>query len=85
MGGTMSKVSMYTLSTCPWCRKAKNFFKEHNVPFDFVDYDLADEATQKKIMAELDAHRANGFPFVRIGNAVTIGWNPERYKQLLGL
>jgi glutaredoxin len=81
----MKPVSMYTLSTCPWCRKAKNFFKEHGVPFDFIDYDLADEATQKKIMTDLDAHGANGFPFVRIGDAVTIGYNPGRYKELLGL
>jgi hypothetical protein len=36
-------------------------------------------------MTELNAHGANGFPFVRIGDAVTIGYNPERYKELLGL
>jgi glutaredoxin len=71
--------------TCRWCRKTKVFFKEHGVPFDFVDDDLADEATQKRIMKELDANGANGFPFVRIGDAVTIGYNPGRYKELLGL
>jgi glutaredoxin len=81
----MKNVSMYALSTCPWCRKAKAFFKEHGVAFDFIDYDLADEATQKRIMADLDANGATGFPFVRIGDVVTIGWNPTRYKELLGL
>jgi glutaredoxin len=81
----MKNVSMYALSTCPWCRKAKTFFKEHGVAFDVIDYDLADEATQKKIMADLDANGATGFPFVRIGDAVTIGYNPARYKELLGL
>ena len=29
----MKKVSLYTLSTCPWCRKAKQFFAERNIPF----------------------------------------------------
>jgi len=81
----MKKVSMYALSTCPWCRKTKIFFKEHGVPFDFIDYDLADDATQKRIMTDLNANGANGFPFVRIGDAVTIGYNPVRYKELLGL
>ena len=47
----MAKVTMYTLSTCPWCRKTKKFFTEHNIPFEFTDYDLADEATQDKIIA----------------------------------
>ena len=45
----MKTVSMYTLSTCPWCRKTKAFFTKHNVPFTFIDYDLADEATQSRI------------------------------------
>ncbi|HEY3491146.1 MAG TPA: glutaredoxin family protein [Candidatus Deferrimicrobiaceae bacterium] len=81
----MKKVSMYTLSTCPWCRKTKIFFTQHNVPFDFTDYDLADEATQDRIMRELDAVGANGFPFVRIGDQIVEGYRPDRYADLLGL
>ncbi len=81
----MKKVSMYTLSTCPWCRKTKKFFTEHNIPFDFIDYDLADEATQKRIMQELDANGANGFPFVRIDEEVIVGYNPGRYAKLMGI
>jgi glutaredoxin len=81
----MKKVSMYTLSTCPWCRKTKKFFAEHNIPFEVTDYDLADAATQDRIMRELDAEGANGFPFVRIGDQVVEGYQPARYSELLGL
>jgi glutaredoxin len=81
----MKKVTMYTLSTCPWCRKTKKFFTEHNIPFDFTDYDLADGATQAKIMKELDAEGASGFPFVRIDDVVVVGYQPDRYSNLLGL
>jgi glutaredoxin len=81
----MAKVTMYTLSTCPWCRKTKKFFTEHNIPFEFTDYDLADEATQDKIMAELDAAGANGFPFVRIGDKVVVGYQPNVYSELMGI
>lgn len=81
----MKKINMYTLSTCPWCRKTKMFFTERNIHFDFIDYDLANEATQEKIMEELDANGANGFPFVKIGNDVVMGYNPARYTALLGL
>jgi glutaredoxin len=76
---------MYTLSTCPWCRKTKIFFTEHNIQFDYIDYDLADEKTQDRIMNELDEYGANGFPFVKINNDVVMGYNPERYASLLGL
>jgi glutaredoxin len=81
----MKKVNMYALSTCPWCRKTKKFFTDHNVPFSYIEYDLADEATQAKISAELDAAGATGFPFVRIGEEVITGYQPERYSRALGI
>ena len=81
----MEKVTMYTLSTCPWCRKTKKFFTEHNIPFEYTDYDLADDATQDKIMAELDAAGATGFPFVRIGEKVVVGYQPDVYAKLMGI
>jgi glutaredoxin len=76
---------MYTLSTCPWCRKTKKYFTEHHVEFDYTDYDLADEATQDKIMRELDAEGASGFPFVRIGDQIVEGYRPDRFAELLGI
>lgn len=79
----MKKVILYTLSTCPWCRKAKQFFAERNIPFTYVDYDLADQATQGKILQELDAAGATGFPFVRIGDTVIAGYQPELYSKAL--
>ena len=81
----MKKVNMYALSTCPWCRKTKKFFTDHNVPFSYIDYDLADEGTQAKISAELDAAGATGFPFVRIGDEIITGYQPERYSRALGI
>jgi glutaredoxin len=81
----MKKVNMYALSTCPWCRKTKKFFTDHNVPFSYIDYDLADEATQAKISAELDAAGATGFPFVRIDDEIITGYQPERYSRALGI
>lgn len=80
----MKKISMYTLSTCPWCRKTKKFFKDRDIPFDFVDYDLADEKQQEKISQDMIKFTGHiSFPFVRIGENVIIGFNPERYEQLL--
>lgn len=79
----MKKVILYTLSTCPWCRKAKQFLAERNIPFTYIDYDLADQATQGKILQELDAAGATGFPFVRIGDTVIAGYQPELYSKAL--
>jgi glutaredoxin len=79
----MKKVLVYALSTCPWCRKTKEFFTTQGVPFDYVDYDLADAGTQAQIMEELDAEGATGFPFVKIGGMVVLGYRPDRFAALL--
>lgn len=79
------KVSMYTLSTCPSCDKAKKFFTEHRIPFQFTNYDLADQATQDKILRELEAEELQAFPFVRIGEQTVQGYDPKRYSKLLGI
>lgn len=79
----MKKVTLYTLSTCPWCRKAKKFFADRNIPFTYIDYDLADEPTQEKISQELDAAGATGFPFAKIGDKVISGYQPDVYSSAL--
>ncbi len=81
----MKKVSMYTLSTCPWCRKTKKFFADQEIPFTYIDYDLADEATQRRISDELDAAGATGFPYVKIDDEVIVGYQPARYSEALGI
>ncbi|MGE5447050.1 MAG: glutaredoxin family protein [Bacteroidales bacterium] len=81
----MKKVQLYTLSTCPWCKKAKKAFTDWGVPFDYIDYDLADMQTQDLIVEEMDKYGASGFPFAKIGNDVVMGYNPDRYAALLGI
>lgn len=75
---------MYTLSTCPWCRKTKQFFTERNIPFEYTDYDLAEAEEQQKIRNEMEKYGSVAFPFVKINGDVVIGWNPEKYAELLG-
>lgn len=61
----MKNVTMYTLNICPRCEKTKKYFKDHNIPFDYIDYDLADAKQQEKILVEMGENNANGFQFVR--------------------
>ncbi len=79
----MKHVTIYALSTCPWCAKAKRYFAERSVPFDAVDYDLADIETQRRIMSEMDELGVSGFPFVRVGATVVVGYNPDKYTRAL--
>lgn len=80
-----TRVSMYTLSVCPSCDKAKKFFTQRHIPFQFTNYDLADQATQENILRELEAEELQAFPFVRIGDDTVQGYDPKRYARLLGI
>ncbi len=33
----MSKVVLFTTSTCSWCRRAKRYFRESRVPFKEIN------------------------------------------------
>jgi glutaredoxin len=66
--------------------KTKKFFKENEVPFDHVDFDLASKEEQEKIIKEMRGYGvAIAFPFVKIDGEVVAGYNPDRYKELLSL
>jgi glutaredoxin len=82
----MKSVFMYTLSTCPWCKKTKKYFTDHDIPFQYVDYDLATVPEQEQI--EQGMKKRSGplsFPWVLIGDDLVVGWNPAKYDELMGL
>ncbi|WP_370572735.1 glutaredoxin family protein [Methanomethylovorans sp.] len=80
----MKKITMYTLSTCPWCKKAKSFFDEKHIPYEYIDYDKASKEVQEEIRNECKARGENiSFPFVIIGDSVVVGYNPEKFMKLL--
>ncbi len=79
----MKKVVMYSLSTCPWCKKAKEYFERLKIPFEAIDYDLADDGTQESIYRDMRDMGVGGFPVVKIGGEVVVGFQPDRYAELL--
>jgi glutaredoxin len=79
----MKEVVIYSLSTCQWCRKAKKYFDERNVAYDNTDYDLVDTAEQARVEKDMRDLEVGGFPVVKIGHEVVVGYRPEQYDELL--
>ena len=52
--------------------------------FDFIDFDLTSEEEQDKIRDEMGKYGSVAFPFVKIGEEVVIGYNPDKYSKLFG-
>ncbi|WP_455279814.1 glutaredoxin family protein [[Eubacterium] cellulosolvens] len=80
----MKKIVVYGLSTCPWCRKTKQYFADMQIDFDYTNYDLANQEEQSKIMQNMkELGGGNAFPFIKIGEEVIIGYNPDKFSTLL--
>ena len=82
---TAPPVTIYSLSTCGWSRKARAYFKKRGVDFYAIEYDMAGPDLQQKISAEMRQNGADGFPFVKIGGHIVKGYDAARYEHLLKL
>ena len=79
-------VFVYALSTCPWCRKAKQYFEDNGVVVEVVDLDLLPDDEGDRLADEaFELSGSRAYPVVKIGAEVVVGYAPERYAQLLGI
>jgi glutaredoxin len=73
------KVELYTTSWCPWCKKARNFFRERGIVF--VEYDIEKDKAAARRKAQID--RQNGVPFAVINGIGISGYNERAYNDAL--
>ncbi|UCB56424.1 MAG: glutaredoxin family protein [Candidatus Omnitrophota bacterium] len=76
-----NKVKIYSIPTCPYCIRAKQFLKENNIPFEDVDVSENQEAAQEMI----DKSGQMGVPVLDINGEIVTGFDKDRISQLLGL
>ena len=46
---TKHKVLVYALSTCVWCKMTKQFLKDNDIEYEYVNVDLTPEEDRDKI------------------------------------
>lgn len=86
-GMDFGNITVYALSTCGWCKKAKKFLNEHNVAYSYIDVDLlpADEV-DKVVEEQMKFNPTGSFPTIVIENKPTIiGFNLESLNKLVGI
>jgi glutaredoxin len=75
---------MYTLSTCPWCKKTKNWFNDRNIHFDYIDYDDLDSEQKKPVREKIQKDNLNlSFPIVYIDDIIIQGYNPDKFEKAM--
>ena len=73
------KVELYTTSWCPWCKKAKAFFRSRGIAF--IEYDIEKDKEAARRKARLD--RQQGVPFAVINGKGVNGYNETAYINAL--
>jgi len=81
------KVKLYALSTCGWCKKARQFLDAHNINYEYVYVDLLAGEERDRIMAEVDRwNPRRSFPTVVVDDStVVVGFNESRLREVLEL
>lgn len=74
---------LFALSTCGWCRKAREFLDRNDVAYRYVYVDLLEGDEQNAILEEAFRWNPNrNFPTLVIDeNDVVVGFNESAYKE----
>lgn len=73
-----SPVIMYSTRWCPYCKKAREYFKRHQ--FSYVEYDIEASATN---LENFRALNGNGVPLILVGDRRMQGFTPQSFEALL--
>jgi glutaredoxin-like protein NrdH len=81
------KVVIYALSTCVWCKMTKQYLKDNNVEYEYLDIDLCSpqekEQARKKI---LDKSGNLSYPTTIVDDKKLItGFRKDQLKEALEL
>ncbi|MGB9959743.1 MAG: glutaredoxin family protein [Candidatus Bathyarchaeales archaeon] len=81
------KVIVYALSTCAWCRLAKQFLKENKVEYEYVDVDLCSAEEKEKIREEILSRGGSlSYPIIIVDGKILItGFRKDKLKEALGI
>jgi len=84
---TKHKVFVYALSTCVWCKMTKQFLKDNDVAFEYVDVDLCAEEEKDKIRKEIQAKGGPlNYPTTIVDDKVVVtGFRKDLLKKELEL
>ncbi|HVO82845.1 MAG TPA: glutaredoxin family protein [Syntrophobacteria bacterium] len=72
-------VELYTTSWCPYCTKARDFFRSRGVPFTEYDVEKDKEAAQRY----RQMNSRGGVPFVVIDGQRIAGFSEAAYEKAL--
>jgi len=81
------EVVIYALSTCVWCKMTKQFLKDNDIEYEYVDVDLCEEEDKQKIREHIQNKGGNlSYPTTIVDDSIVItGFRKDKLKEALGI
>lgn len=76
-----NKVEIYSTPFCAYCKMAKEYFKQRNVPY--TEYDVSKDVAKQQEM--IDKTHQYGVPVIIINGKIILGFDRAKIDKLLGL
>jgi len=74
-----NKIVMYGTPSCHWCVKAKEFFAEKGVKYEYIDV----QADTEKAKEMVEKSGQMGVPVIDIDGEILVGFDEDKIKKLL--
>ncbi|MCJ7424882.1 glutaredoxin family protein [Candidatus Bathyarchaeota archaeon] len=80
-----NKVRVYALSTCAWCKMTKQFLKDNNIEYEYVDVNLCSDEDKDKIKEHILSKGGSlSYPTIIINDKTLItGFRKDKIKETL--
>ena len=75
----MSRVLLFSMSSCSWCRRAKRYFKERRVPFKEINIERDADAARDIVRKT----GQKGVPVIKIGSRWIVGFDKDQIDREL--
>lgn len=72
-------VKIYSTNTCPWCTKAKEFFKQNNIKFEDINVSV----DKKRLDEMIEKSGQVGVPVIDINGKIIVGFNEKAITESL--
>jgi len=81
------KVVVYALSTCVWCKMTKQFLKDNDIEFEFINVDLCEPEEKEQVRQQIQSKGGSlNYPTTIVDDKKLIaGFRKDQLKEALGI
>ncbi|TFG18379.1 MAG: glutaredoxin family protein [Promethearchaeota archaeon] len=79
-------VSIFTISTCQWCKRCKAYLKDRDIKYKYIDVDNISFEEKSKILQFLrENYKPDriAYPFLVCDDKFVVGYDPNQYEELM--